>query len=211
MVMHMEDGLGETQAYVATSRDGFHWRRTWDRRPFIDNGPVGAFDHGLISVGGGPPIERGDDLWFYYTGSPVGQDGGDRDPAVGLCRLRKDRFIGHEAGAETGYLLTRQFVLEGNGLTINCDSVAPPYRDELTGIRVAVVQAPDLSRPLPQNETGVPGYTLEDCDPIRTDNIEHVVTWNGNPDLGPLVGEPVYLRFQMQHATLYGFAVSQSP
>ena len=206
-VMHMEDGKGETQTYLATSRDGFHWEKTWDRQPLIDNGPAGAFDHGSVAVGGCPPIEHGDDLWFYYTGAPVGQDGGDGDPAVGLCRLRKDRFVGHEAGTETGYLLTRQFVLEGNRLTINCDAVAPPYRNELTGIRVAVVQAPDLSKPLPQNETGVPGFTLEDCDPILTDNTEHVVTWKGNPDLGPLKGKPVYLRFQMQHAVLYGFTI----
>jgi len=63
------------------------------------------------------------------------------------------RFIRQRLPAsETGYLLTRRFILQGNRLTINCDAVAPPYRDELTCIRVAVVQAPDLSRPLPRNE-----------------------------------------------------------
>ena len=206
-VMHVEDGKAEEQTYVATSRDGFEWERTWDRQPFIDNGPAQAFDHGWASIGGCPPIECGNDLWFYYVAKPVGQDGGDCDPSVGLCRVKKDRFIGHEAGAQTGYLLTRQFILAGNRLTINCDAVAPPYRGELTGIRVAVVQAPDPYKPLPQNETGVPGYTLEDCDPIMTDNTEHVVTWKGSPDLSPLVGKPVYLRFQMQHASLYGFTV----
>ena len=208
-VMHMEDGKGETQTYLATSRDGFHWEKTWDRAPFIDNGPAGSFDHGWVEVAGCRLIERGDDLWFYYMGMPRGQDGGDSDPAMGLCRVKRDRFIGHEAGSETGYLLTRQFTLEGNRLTINCEGVPPPYRDELTGIRVAVVQAPDLSKPLPQNEAGVPGYTLEDCDQILTDNPEHVVTWNGSPDLGPLVGKPVYLRFQMRLAVLYGFTVTR--
>ena len=75
---------------------------------------------------------------------------------------------------------------------------------------MAVVQAPDPYQPLPQNEQGVPGYTLEECDQILTDNIEHVVTWKGSPDLSPLVGKPVYLRFQMQHATLYGVTVTQA-
>ena len=208
-VMNLQDGKGETQTYLATSRDGFHWEKTWDRQPFIANGPEERFDHGWAEVSTAP-LERGDDLWFYYTGMPVGQYGGDVDPSIGLCRVKKDRFIGHEAGEETGYLLTRQFILDGNRLTINCDAVAPPYRNELTGIRVAVVQAPDVSQPLPQNEQGVPGYTLEDCDPILTDNTEHVVTWNGNPDLGPLVGKPVYLRFRMRQAKVYGFTISQS-
>ena len=81
------------RAALATSRDGFHWERTWDRQPFIDNGPAGSFDHGWVQVGVCPPIERGDDLWFYYTGRSVGQAGGDCDPAVGLCRVKRDRFI----------------------------------------------------------------------------------------------------------------------
>ena len=208
-VMDQGHGLAEEQTYVTTSRDGFHWERTWDRQPFIDNGPPHAFDHGWASIGGCPPVECGNDLWFYYVGKPVGQFGGDCDPAVGLCRVRKDRFIGHRAGGETGYLLTRQFILAGNRLRINCDAYTGVYRTELTGLRVAVVQAPDVSRPLPQNETGVPGYTLEECDPIRLDHVDQAVTWKGNPDLGPLVGQPVYLRFQMQHATLFGFTVAE--
>ena len=49
--------------------------------------------------------------------------------------------------------------------------------------------------------------TLDDCDPILTDNVQHVVTWKNSPDLSPLVGKPVYLRFRMRHASLYGFTV----
>lgn len=40
-----------------------------------------------------------------------------------------------------------------------------------------------------------------------TDNLSHTVTWNGDPDLSRLKGQPVYLRFQLKNADLYSFQI----
>jgi hypothetical protein len=77
------------------------------------------------------------------------------------------------------------------------------------GIRVAVVEAPLWDDMQAHNDRPVPGLTLEDCDPIRTDDLDHVVTWRGSPDLGQVRGRPIYLRFRMRRAALFGFQVLQ--
>jgi hypothetical protein len=77
-MMHQEDGGSEAEPYLAASRDGIHWERTWDRQPLIPRGPEGSYDHGQIEPGNSPPVELGDDLLFYYYTSPYGQKEGGR-------------------------------------------------------------------------------------------------------------------------------------
>ncbi len=205
--MFQETGGSEVETHLATSRDGIHWERTWDRIPFIPRGEEGTYDHGQVEPGMSPPLEVGPNLLFYYYASPVGQSHWFRENAVGVCRMRKDRFIGHWAREQTGYLLTRQFILDGSKLTINCSSVPNPYMQKQAGIQVSVVEAPDFKSRETNNEKAIPGYTLDDCDMIVTDELERAVTWNGSSDLGPLQGRAVYLRFRLRDAGLFAFRV----
>ena len=205
--MFQETGRSEVVTHLATSRDGLRWERTWDREPLIPRGQPGSYDAGQVEPGLSPPIDMGSEMLFYYYASPSGQHDWGGDESVALCRLRRDRFMGQEAGEATGYLLTRQFVLEGSRLTINCSSPPLPYMKAGDGIRVAVVEAPLWEDMQAHNDRPVAGLTLEDCDPILTDDLEHVVTWRGSPDLGKVRGKPVYLRFQMRRASLFGFQV----
>ena len=207
--MFMEQGGSETELHVATSRDGIHWDRTWDRQPLVPRGLPGSFDHGQVEPGASAPVDVGDDMLIYYWGSPAGQSNWSAEGAVGIARLRLDRFVGQVAGDQTGFLLTRQFVLEGNALRINCVSHPQPYANETDGIRVAIIAAPDYKTKETTWETAVPGFSLGDSDRIITDEIEHVVTWKGKSDLSSLRGRAVYLRFQMKHAELYTFQVTQ--
>ena len=147
-------------------------------------------------------------LLIYYYASPTGQGSWVAETGVGVARLRRDRFIGQWAGDQTGYLLTRQFVLEGTKLKINCSSVPGPYQKDTDGIRVAIVEAPDFKTRDTMWEKAVPGYTLEDSDNIVTDNTAHTVTWKGKSDLSALKGKAIYLRFQMKKAGLYTFQVT---
>ncbi|MCX6620865.1 MAG: hypothetical protein NTY38_07250 [Acidobacteria bacterium] len=206
--MEMEKGSAENQVYLATSRDGIHWERTWNRQPFIPRGPEGSFDHGQVEIGTSPPVEVGEEMLFYYYASPTGQKSGYAETSVGMARMRKDRFIGQWAGEQTGYLMTRQFVVEGSKLVINCTALPGNYQKPADGIRVAVLEAPDYETPETMWETAVPGFTLEDCDNIITDNTAHTVTWKKNADLGALKGKAVYLRFQMKKAGLYSFQIA---
>ena len=108
------------------------------------------------------------------------------ETGTGVCRLRRDRFVGQSAGDQTGFLLTRQFVLEGGSLKINCSALPGPEKQESDGIRVSIIAAPDFKTKETTWETAVPGYALADCDPIITDDIAHTVTWKGASDLGAL-------------------------
>ncbi|MBL9213961.1 MAG: hypothetical protein JNG83_00645 [Opitutaceae bacterium] len=209
--MYQEAGGGEQEIHLATSRDGIHWQRTWDREPFVPRGPAGSWDHGHVSMGFAPPVEMGDNLLFYYTGSPVGQGppllGWESELGFGIFKMRKDRFVGHWAERDaTGYLLTRQFILDGSRLRLNC--LAPPkaYDQPDHGIFVEILQAPASGAAMGAAPP-VEGFTLADCDRIRVDQIDRLVTWRGKSDLSALKGKAVYLRFQLKDAALYSFQI----
>ena len=58
-----------------------------------------------------------------------------------------------------------------------------------------------------QDEDGRPldGFSLEACDPIRTNSIARTVTWRGTPELGRVAGRPVRLKFALFSAKLFAF------
>jgi predicted GH43/DUF377 family glycosyl hydrolase len=207
--MFQEKDRSETETHLAVSRDGLRWERTWDRQPLIPRGPEGSYDHGQVEPGTSPPLEVGDDLLIYYYASPAGQsEPVTVETSVAVARLRKDRFVGQWADTLTGYLVTRQFRLEGSRLEVNCVSNLAPYTQRDWGIRVEVVESPDYQTRETRWERKVPGFTLEDCDIVRKDALAHTVTWRGNADLGALKGKAVYLRFEMKKAGLYSFRIA---
>jgi hypothetical protein len=207
-VMHQEKGSSENEMYIAVSRDGIHFERTWDRRPFIPRGPEGSYDHGQVEGGSTPPLDVGPNMLIYYTASPDGQGRWDSEVGVAVARLRRDRFIGQFAGDQTGYLLTRQFVIEGNRLLLNCSALPIPYQSADCGIWVEILEAPNLQTREGLWGRTVPGFGIEDCDRIVADSFGYAVTWRGRSDLSALRGRPVYLRFKMKKAELFGFQVA---
>ncbi len=207
--MFQEKDRSETETHIAVSRDGVHWQRTWDRKPLIPRGPAGSYDHGQVEPGTSPPLDIGDDMVMYYYASPVGQsEPVATETCVAACRLRRDRFVGQWADNQTGYMVTRQFVLEGSKLEVNCISNLAPYTQADWGIRVEVLQGPDYQTRETRWEKRIPGFTLEECDNIRRDAFSHTVSWKGKTDLSVLKGKPVYLRFEMKKAGLYTFRVT---
>ena len=51
----------------------------------------------------------------------------------------------------------------------------------------------------------IPGHTYEDADPITTDGLDHIATWNGSADLSHLEGKAIKLRILLEKARLYSF------
>ena len=213
----------ESDVYIATSRDGVHWQRTWDRKPFLARGQAGTFDGGQVGWGMSPPIQIGEQELFYYFATPKGQSHFYQEASVGMARMRRDRFIGQYAGELTGYLLTKEFILDGSKLVINASAFPKVYYERDTiGIRVEIFEAPDydlsgdrfdaLGRLVRDSknmqEKPVKGFSMEDCDPIITENTAHVVTWKGKSDLSALKGRRVFVRFKMRHAGLYSFQIA---
>ena len=61
---------------------------------------------------------------------------------------------------------------------------------------------------LDETEEKIPGFTLQDCDPINGNLLHHIVSWNGRSDLSSLRGKPVGLHFVSRstiftHSALY--------
>jgi len=208
-IMHVDQpGQGTKEVYLATSRDEVNWQRTWDRKPFFDRGPAGSWDAGCVTPPYHDPIEICDNLYFYYEGGSIGaQTNADSaHGAIGMYRLRRDRFIGLTAGQHHGYLLTRQFTWRGDRLVLNIKTEFEEYIQP--DIRLEVVEYPEvMDHPRTELENRLPGFTFEDCDPIFGNCLEYVVKFNGNPDMSALESKAVYLRFRIHRGTLYSFRV----
>ena len=103
-------------------------------------------------------------------------------------RLRIDGFVSVNAPYEGGEMLTKPLKFAGRELVINYSTSAAG------GLRVEM-----------QDETGkpIPGYSIDNGDEIIGDEIERVVSWQGDADVSQLAGQPVRLRFVMKDADLY--------
>jgi hypothetical protein len=115
------------------SNDLTHWERPGQRKPFIALSPSTdreIYDNGMLFAC--PPIQRGDELWFYYTGyrhshvmpsllKDTGLDYAQErvSSALFLARLRLDGFASLRASERKGAVLTRPIVVDGPTLHIN--------------------------------------------------------------------------------------------
>jgi hypothetical protein len=102
--------------------------------------------------------------------------------------LRLDGFVSVNAPLAGGELITKPLRFTGRELELNYStSAAGQLRVEL------------------QNGDGkpLPGFALEDCEPIYGDHIARVVKWKSGRDLTELAGQPLKLRFEMSDADLF--------
>lgn len=110
--------------------------------------------------------------------------------------LRTDGFASVHAGYQPGELLTRPLVFAGNRLTLNMASSAAG------GIRVELQDA--AGKPLP-------GFALDDCRELNTDDLSCTVRWKDGADLQAVAGQPIRLRFQLKDADLYAMQFVLAP
>lgn len=206
------DDRASNEVRLATSPDGVHWERFYTREPYIACGESHEWDHGQVHASC-RPVHVGEYAYLYYSGTPLPQYEGAGLGSIGLAITKTGRFVEHRAGQEPGYLLTREFVFEGNRLNINTAMRSLPYHEQY--IRVEVVRRPTLgSHPVGEGRSdysqAYDGFSLEDCDPIRVDRTDAPVTWRGNADMSALKGKPVYLRFQLRNMGIYAFEVAKA-
>ena len=205
--LHHEEGA-TNDVTISTSRDGFNWTRALPRELWLSRGREGDFDAGCVSVAS-DPVVRGMDLWFYYSGFPQRQTVFEQEAAIGLVKLMKDRFMSFEAPADDyGYLLTKEFVFRGKGLSINC-RMKHGDRNTFGELKAEILKRPNDADPAQRMGAIIPGHGLEDCDLIRSNAPNQIVKWNGNGDLSELDGQPVYLRFRLRNGGLFAFEMVQ--
>ena len=183
--------------YIATSRDGDSWDMHWvyAGQPLVPRGPDGAFDKDII-LPASTIVTHADQHWIYYAGANERHGNEqvkfDRKHAIGLATLRLDGFVGLNAGAIEGTVVTRPFMLDGNRLLVNVDA-------QDGEVRVDVL-----------DEAGHPlaGFSGEDAVlATELDELRWQPQWKHHSDLSDLQGRILQLKFHLRNATLYSFQV----
>jgi hypothetical protein len=185
-----------TDLEVAFSRDGRTWLRP-NREPFLAcTRRPGDWNRGYLHAAGGVCIIVGDELYFYVGGfsgnSPVLGQHFYAGGSTALAVLRRDGFA--SLGTSTsGQMTTRPLLFSGGHLFVNL--AASKGR-----LRVAV---------LSQEGAELPGFSVEDCEPIvGFDETARAIGWK-TAELITLAGRPVRFRFELDDSELFAFWVSE--
>ena len=191
--------------HLALSRVGHEPRRTPLRaqlpEPFIRLGDFGDFDESTVYVFQAPIVHGDKVLVYYYGGNWRGADvlheKGDKGIfAIGLATVPRDGFVSVDAGKlRPGRLVTRPFSFQGDGLHVTMEAAKHNWGSGVPELRVEILDS---------NQRPIPGFTMDDSDPIRTSG-RHRMTWQGRKDVGGLEGTAVQLRFHFKNAKLFSF------
>jgi predicted GH43/DUF377 family glycosyl hydrolase len=182
---------GFMHAELAWSGDGKHWNQVATHPAFLERGPEGAWDHGMVLLTESPVIV-GDEMRFYYGGAPKDHNSKDNPFSIGLATGERDRLVGlRPSGDAPGYVLTRpllladaaelfvNIVVSGNG-----GSVRVELRDDDNHV--------------------LEGFSLEDSDPVNTTGYAQPVTWQGQP-IGAAPSQEIRIRFEATNAQIFAF------
>ena len=188
-------GPSRFDARLSVSRDGVHFQRCGQRRPFLSPGPEGSFSSRMVWAMPNP-IRMGDELWFYYSGTNRDHDG-LLDPAakghlsgIGRAVLRLDGFVSADAEYAGGEIITPIIRFAGKRLELNLDTGGGG------SVRVEVQDA---------YGTPIGGYTEGEASFICGNSVRLPASWGENRDIGGLAGKPIRLRFVLRDCKLYAF------
>ncbi len=209
---------GVHKSEIVISRDGAEWSRVVPHWEFMRPGLYDEWDDVLVGLT--TPIVYRDEILIYYTGRNLPcrsqsvkhphrhrldevVDGVQQNGyAIGLAKMRLDGFVsidGHDPG---GRFTTVPMRADGDRLVVNVRAPGRPFGDDARAeepygtLRVEVLD--------PDGRV-VEGYSAAECDPFTGDELRHVVTWKGSPDLGRVGGSSFRLRFHLNNAALYSF------
>lgn len=179
-------GYAFTESYIVTSRDGVHFKRSYEpfMEPGVENGENWIYGDGYPSWGfieteadfPGEPKE----LSFYMSR-------GYRQRPVDVARyaIRLDGFRSWKAGTEAGFVMTKPLIFDGSTLKVNFETTV------FGSLKITICD--ENGTPLPDYESGnVFGNAVN-----REVDFEK--------DLSALCGKPIRLKVEMKLAELYSF------
>ena len=183
---------GPIDAQLVCSRDGFNWDYpNSDRTPIIPRGESGTYDTGMIMGTATQPIITHDEIHWYYTGTEHthGAAMKDRHKAIGLAKWRLDGFISLDAEATEGVVETVPLKIPNGSLEINADASRGKICVEVLSSDGKVQE----------------GFSLNDCIPMKSDDIRHVVQWKSKTLENAT--QPLRFRFVMNRASLFAIRI----
>jgi len=203
-LLQVGDELHNYEWELMVSRDGVHFSRVSDGRPFLGRGEAGKWDQGGIQAA--VPVRVGDQSWFYYGGREKPWSTYPGDPKeiwtfkshCGLATIGVGRYAGFRLAEkrQRGILDTRPIHCEfDRELTLSVNALA----DAQSPIRVAVLDA----------ATGQPleGHSLDECRAIEKDGVWQPIRWSNLSRVKLQRDRPVRLQFELRgrQSRLYGF------
>lgn len=177
---------------LVISRDGIHWQRPFFGQAFLPLGPKGSFDHRQIRTASSI-VELPDQLVLMYSGSPDAHVSGHRWD-IGMATLRPDGFAALRADDSEGTLVTKPMTFDAGKLSINANVAEGGY------VKAELLDAAGKV---------VPGYTMDDCQPITGDQVRATLKWKEHATLPPSTSEGMRLRFILRRAQLYSFQIGE--
>ena len=181
------------------SRDGFHWYRPADRKPFIaGTRQDGDWDRAYLHSTTGVFVIYDDKLVFPYSGfSGIAPDGSRHHYAgasIGIASLRRDGFASMNGAGKTRTLTTRAVKFDGSYLFVNVDCPKGELYIEV----------------LDENGKVIAPFSKDNCKPICIDSTKQLLEWKTANDLSKLRNMPVKFRFYLTNGNLYSFWVSSN-
>ena len=181
---------GSIDVQLVHSRNGHHWQRCSDRSPVIPAGPY-AYDKGMVFGVCNTPVQVGDEMWMYYSGSTdihCSEDPG-RKVSIGRAAWRLDGMVSLQAGGEEGVVETTSFIPEGDSLVVNADFSEGQLLVEV----------------LDEHRLVLPGYGKAECFPLNGSGVCQPVRWDRSEKIP--CKKPIILRFSLRNGNLFSYSI----
>lgn len=183
--------VAEDRFYVHlwSSPDGESWSYV-PGGPILSPGNDGEWDGGGVVASTGLVPLSSNRVGVLCIGFRVPHKYPRRPPLseLGWATWPKGRLAALQA-AEQGEFTTAALLFQGDHLLLN--------------VRTRRVGQVLVEAVGPKGEV-LPGRSFAECDPVRGDHLSRTVTWKGEPHLGHRPGDPVYFRFRLVAADLFG-------
>jgi hypothetical protein len=189
---------GRLEIQFTGSRDGIHWER-YDRKAYVAPGPAGSASANMVFMGAGMVV-RGDGIWQYGTGfhskhGDVAARKRQTDGVIYRYVQRVDGFVSLDFGNENGRATTAPVKVATDRMFLNVDTAA------LGSVRIGLLS--------PEGKP-IPGFSVGDCEVVRTNSTHAEVVWKNQRDLHALSGKSVQVIFEGSHTKVYSFYFAES-
>jgi hypothetical protein len=222
---------GVNEMRITVSRDGgINWDRTASREAWIPHGSE-EDNYDRLVITSAPPVQVGDEDWFYigvWNGShlvtradaaqSLSYHDRVRHGQIALYVQKHNRYVSLSTGTQTETLITRPLTIKGDTLQLNVDASRGRVRVGIAEYKPLVTLGKQLGQNAPTDGTlsvaphlmernMLPGFSLDDCEPILENRAEYTVRFKNGSSLRTIQGRKVVLFVEVSNADLYGFRV----